>query len=113
MPNAANLQNITASQPNLAMNSSTNHHDSLQLHDKISPSGNGPPLPPRMKKPPPPPPSDKKHARNKSEPFPAEVIHRRSISDPPSRPPPPEFRKTIALSSRPSPPPEIDKTGVG
>ncbi|CAG2245658.1 ASAP [Mytilus edulis] len=113
VPNAANLQNITASQPNLAMNSSTNHHDSLQSHDKISPSGNGPPLPPRMKKPPPPPPSDKKHARNKSEPFPAEVIHRRSISDPPSRPPPPEFRKTIALSSRPSPPPEIDKTGVG
>ncbi|XP_071142681.1 arf-GAP with SH3 domain, ANK repeat and PH domain-containing protein 2-like isoform X3 [Mytilus edulis] len=113
VPNAVNMQNITASQPNLAMNSSTNHHDSLQSHDKISPSGNGPPLPPRMKKPPPPPPSDKKHARNKSEPFPAEVIHRRSISDPPSRPPPPEFRKTIALSSRPSPPPEIDKTGVG
>ncbi|CAC5424560.1 ASAP [Mytilus coruscus] len=109
----ANLANITASQPNLAMNPSTNHHDAPQSHDKISPSGKGPPLPPRMKKPPPPPPSDKKHARNKSEPFPAEVIHRRSISDPPSRPPPPEFRKTIALSSRPSPPPDIDKTGIG
>lgn len=102
VPNAANMENITSAQPNLAMNASLNHHNALHSHDKISPSDNGSPLPPRLKKPRPPPPSDKKHRRNKSKPFHAKVIHRRSISDPLPRPPPPppEFRKTIDLSSR-------------
>ncbi|VDI12011.1 Hypothetical predicted protein [Mytilus galloprovincialis] len=99
VPYAANMENITSSQPNLAMNASFNHQNALHSHEKISSSDNGSPLPPSLKKPPPPPPSDKKHRRSKSEPLPTEVIHRKSICDPPPRPPPPEFRKTIALLS--------------
>jgi hypothetical protein len=41
--------------------------------------------------------------RNKSEP---EVIHRRSTSDPPPRPAPPDHRKTVAIGTRPSKSPE-------
>ena len=124
---------MSASQPNLAMNVSLNHKDTTQSNDNISSSelgGNGPPLapglggpplppglggpplppglggpplPPRVKKPPPPPPPEKTHMRNKSEP---EVIHRRSTSDPPPRPAPPDHRKTVAIGTRPSKSPE-------
>jgi len=108
-----NAPNVSASQPNLAMNVSLNHKDTTQSNDNISPSGlggngpplppglGGPPLPPRVKKPPPPPPPEKTHMRNKSEP---EVIHRRSTSDPPPRPAPPDHRKTVAIGTRPTSP---------
>ena len=155
-----NAPNVSASQPNLAMNVSLNHKDTTQSNDNVSSSelgGNGPPLapglggpplppglggpplppglggpplppglcgpplppglcgpplppglggpplPPRVKKPPPPPPPEKTHMRNKSEP---EVIHRRSTSDPPPRPAPPDHRKTVAIGTRPSKSPE-------
>ncbi|KAK6167781.1 hypothetical protein SNE40_021731 [Patella caerulea] len=60
-----------------------------------------PPLPPRGKKPPPPPPPANSnvggHTRNRSEPNASFLIHKRTCSDPPPRPAPPDFRNTINI----------------
>ncbi|XP_055997610.1 arf-GAP with SH3 domain, ANK repeat and PH domain-containing protein 2-like isoform X10 [Ostrea edulis] len=65
----------------------------------VSLPGLGPPLPPRKKPPPPPPATSPGHTRNKSEGSAIGVVHRRSTSDPPPRPAPPDLRNTIHIPS--------------
>ncbi|XP_046549057.1 LOW QUALITY PROTEIN: arf-GAP with SH3 domain, ANK repeat and PH domain-containing protein 2-like [Haliotis rubra] len=62
--------------------------------------GSLPPLPPRSKKPPPPPSPTSPapgHVRNRSEPDASYLVHKRTASDPPPRPAPPDFRNTINI----------------
>lgn len=66
-----------------------------------------PPLPPRNKKQPPvppgPPDSGPGHNRNMSEPYSGRATHRRTPSDPPPRPAPPDIPRAIGIvNTRPS-----------
>ncbi|KAK3088884.1 hypothetical protein FSP39_024982 [Pinctada imbricata] len=95
-----NLYSNSTSNGNAATLPMTNQGlANISLQDSGSSNGNpNPPLPPRLKRPPPPPPKSAGHTRNKSEGNMSGVVHRRSTSDPPPRPAPPD-RSTICVPS--------------
>ncbi|ESO83203.1 hypothetical protein LOTGIDRAFT_179801 [Lottia gigantea] len=78
----------------------TDSESSTRLHPPAPPPAQNKPKIRNKKPPPPPPPTSSSvhgHSRNRSEPNASYLIHKRTCSDPPPRPVPPDFRNTINI----------------